>query len=494
METMLLNLPLEILDQIVDHAIYEPPQINAKIHSSNVSPTLLSLTMTCWTVYSHLLPRLYNTLAIRVAPLPPHIFNPFIVQYTTTLIVVPALSPCQRPPAGQRRRMYKAVARAVEHFNSLRTLYLLTKPSRAVLKLVMGHHLTSLTCGGDGLDHCTPNQWRLSSLSIQNCQPGRALNALLSAHSPTLEHLALSHSGNQKYRWFPAMRKVRTLSIVGWDSEMIRQLGVAIPFDRLETLQLIDNERTPQSAYIPLREAGGLAGLRKLSIQHGIWEASEVLELTNGLEELHLVWKARGPSDEKHLLTQAIASKCHGLKALTCTISDFFVEDGMRLGLSLEEEDLVAIAASCKELKDVRIGVKHDHLHSTIAALRYFKNLRHLHIDLWAFRHEPDESPPPDPAGQYLPSAGDTQKAVVDWALEMVKESSKTLDGISVMGYLRKTTVQSEWMKPGVPVRDVCTGELRRRLKVPIVGRGAWNDAFEPVGYSEVKGETGVLI
>lgn len=39
-------------------------------------------------------------------------------------------------------------------------------------------------------------------------------------------------------------------------------------------------------------------------------------------------------------------------------------------------------------------------------------------------------------------------------------------------------------MKPGVPVKDICFGEVRARLSFKRMGRGAWNEAFEPVCYS----------
>jgi hypothetical protein len=306
------------------------------------------------------------------------------VQYSTTLVVLPSNQ--RRRSSAQKRKAITALGTALERFHNIQTLILFTRSSSTLFKVANGYHLTSLTCEGRTLNYYVPNQWRLRSLSVQDCLPGPALTAVLSANSATLEYLALGQFGTKEHEPFPLMPKVRSLNLVGWDSEMIMRISAGIRFDHLNTLQLVDGEghrSFNQNAYTPLKEAGGLAGLRKLSIQRDIYEACAILELTDGLEELHLVWSHGGQPHHRQQLARIIAATCRGLKALSSTSPDGFTVQLLGMGLPFEAADLAMIATSCEGLEDVRIGVRHDHFVSSLPpsspAYRYLEIVLELH-------------------------------------------------------------------------------------------------------------------
>ncbi|RPB07503.1 hypothetical protein P167DRAFT_579191 [Morchella conica CCBAS932] len=507
---MLLLLPVKLLEQILDYvAIHDSVQISTTIILASTVPIALSsLVLTCRALYRHLLQTLYRTVAFCAEDYPHCIFNPSLVQHTTTLVVLPA-DPYKRRNEASAFLGDAVIKRALENFHNIQNLYLLTKFPKTIFEVANSYNLISLTCGDDALKHYIPNQWRLRSLSVQRCPYTCGLGPLLSANSDTLEHLALAlvegfrYGGFSEYEPFPLMPEVRSLNLFGWDVRLITRLAVAIRFDRLHTLQLVADTHRVSPQY---RGAVGHSGNYSPEASDIPYHrACAVLELmTDALEELHLIWPQcglmsyDGPRD--HLLPQTIARKCRGLKALTCTSPLVCVRSDIALRIiTFNADDLAVIAAGCEGLSDLLIGVRNDDLVQLCGCGTWFI----------------PRSPPPAsrPVGHTVTLTACSASAE---SARSRLGSAQSLESVAVLGAgvpdhkaigtgfsigggkaglaNPRWNICHRWIKPGAPVREVCMDEMRRRMKFPLAGRGAWNDAFKPIGFSSSIWITGVLI
>ncbi|KAI5840133.1 hypothetical protein DFP73DRAFT_197839 [Morchella snyderi] len=269
---------------------------------------------------------------------------------------------------------------------------------------------------------------------------------------------------------------------------------MAIDFNRLRTVQLVYDTGPGhrQSRNIIKAAANGTswpASLRKMSVQLLIFDVCPLLELTSGLEELHVVSRFKECRRTAEF-AEVVARKCKGLRALAFTKTDLLWQSP---SFTLRDEDLTVIAGGCEGLEDIRVGVVLEEFESVIPTLALVPSVRYLHIDLarpedpsseHCLTGVPEELRPLDKYSWEEEGMPSKQKAAVDWAFKRAKSILKETDlkGLSVMGEMNAYI--QEWVKPGVAVKDICFGELRGRLRFKRMGRGAWNEAFEPVGYS----------